>query len=129
MDKRSITRPFMLALIALGALVCVNSIYHLPSAKLDFGFLLLAAATVGVTSRMTVRVPGVNAHITISETFIFLAMLIYGVEGAILLAVADGIRSALLISRKPITIACNAAMLAIATYVTGLVLRVLVAPP
>jgi signal transduction histidine kinase/CheY-like chemotaxis protein len=128
MDKRVIARPFMLLLIALGAVVCANAVYHLPSARLDFGFLLLAAATVGVTSRITVRVPGVNAHITISETFIFLAMLIYGVEGAILLAAADAVRSTLLISRKPITIACNAAMLAIATYATGLVLRLLVAP-
>ncbi len=127
-DKRVIARPFMLLLIALGALVCASAIYHLPSAHLDFGFLLLAAVTVGVTSRMTVRVPGVNGHITISETFIFLAMLIYGVEAAILLAVADGIRSALLISRKPMTVACNAAMLALATYFTGFVLRLTVAP-
>ena len=50
---------------------------RLPFAQLgDPLFLVLATLTVALTSRITVRVPGVNGRITISETLIFLTMLL-----------------------------------------------------
>ena len=117
-DRKLLAKPFMGFIITAGLAVSLYSIYRLPIAQLDVLFLLLAVATVAVTSRITVRVPGVNGRITISETLIFLAMLLYGGEAAILLAAADGFCSSLLISRKPITLAYNSALLAFSTFIT-----------
>ena len=128
LTRQQLARPFMLTIITLGAVVCLYSAYRLPFAQLDLLFLLLASLTVALTSRITVRVPGVNGRITISETLIFLTMLLYGGEAAILLAAADGLCSSLLISRKPLTLAYNAALVAFTTFITVCVLRFFFGP-
>ena len=89
MNRQRFAKPFMWSIIAVGALLCFFSIYRLPWAQLDLLFLLLALATV-ITSHITVPMPGVNGRITVSETFIFLTMLLYGGAAAILLAAIDG---------------------------------------
>src|SRR5215210_6484117 len=122
-SRQRFVKPFMWLVIMAGAAVCLFSAYHLPVAQLDVLFLLLALSTVAVTSGIAVQMPGVNGRITLSETFIFLTMLLYGGEAAILLAAADGIRSSLLISRKPVTISYNAALLAVSTFLTVWALR------
>src|SRR5205085_3650833 len=128
LTRQQLARPFMLTIITLGAVVGLYSAYRRPFAQLDLLFLLHASLAVALTSRITVRVPGVNGRITISETFIFLTMLLYGGEAAILLAAADGLCSSLLISRKPVTLAYNAALLAFSTFLTITVLRFFFGP-
>ncbi len=127
-DRKLLAKPFMGMIIAAGVAVSLYSLYRLPIAQLDVLFLLLAVVTVAITSRITVRVPGVNGRITISETLIFLAMLLYGGEAAILLAAADGFCSSLLISRKPITLAYNSALLAFSTFLTVSVVQFFLGP-
>jgi len=122
MNRQRFASPFMWSVIALGALVCLYAAARLPLASLDLLFLLLAVATV-ITSHITVPLPGVNGRITVSETFIFLTMLLYGGEAAIIMAAIDGFCSSRLISRKPITLGYNAAQLAVSTFITVLVLR------
>ncbi|HKP71424.1 MAG TPA: hypothetical protein VJT82_00710, partial [Pyrinomonadaceae bacterium] len=122
MNRQRFATPFMWSVIMAGSAVCIYSALRLPFARFDLLFLLLVVATV-ITSHITVPVPGVNGRITVSETFIFLAMLLYGGEAAILLAAIDGFCSSRLISRKPLTLAYNAAQLAFSTFVTVLVLR------
>src|SRR5918912_1919298 len=128
LPRQQLARPFMLTIIALGAAACLYSAYRLPFAQLDPLFLVLATLTVALTSRITVRVPGVNGRITVSETLIFLPMLLYRGEAAILLAAADGLCSSLLISRKAITLAYNAALVAFTTFITVCVMRFFFGP-
>ena len=122
MNRQRFASPFMWSVIAAGASLCLFSLSRLPWAQLDLLFLMLAVATV-ITSHITVPLPGVNGRITVSETFIFLTMLLYGGGAAILLAAVDGFCSSRLISRKPITLGYNAAQLSVSTGVTVLVLR------
>ncbi len=122
MNRQRFATPFMWLTVAVGAVVCAYSAYYLPTGRLDLLFLLLAVATV-ITSHITVPLPGVNGRITVSETFIFLTILLYGGEAAVILAAVDGFCSSRLISRKPVTLAYNAAQLAVSTCVTVLVLR------
>lgn len=123
MNKQRLAKPFMYTVIAAGLGACLYSGYYLPVRQLDVLFLLLATATVAITARIAVPMPGVNGRITLSETLIFLTMLLYGGEAAVLLAAADGICSSLLISRKPLTLIYNAALLALSTFLTVCVLR------
>jgi signal transduction histidine kinase/ActR/RegA family two-component response regulator len=113
----------MWSIVAIGAGVLIFSIHRLPLARLDVSFLILALMTIVVSSSVAVRIPYVTGRITVSDTFIFLTMLLYGGEPAILLAAADGFCSSLQISRKPRTILFNSAVMACATFITVWALR------
>ncbi|HEY9404824.1 MAG TPA: ATP-binding protein [Pyrinomonadaceae bacterium] len=122
MNRQRFATPFMTSVIIAGAAACLYAAYNLPVARFEMLFLVLVVATV-ITSHISVPVPGVNGRVTVSETYIFLAMLLYGGEAAILLAAVDGFCSSRLISRKPMTLAYNAAQVSLSTVVTVLVMR------
>src|SRR3982074_2252970 len=107
MSRENFAKTFMWAVIAAGSLVLVYCALRVPAPQLDMLFLPLAVCTAVITSRIMVRLPGVNGRITMSETLIFLSMLFYGGEVAILLAAAAALCSSSIISRKPITLAYN----------------------
>ena len=50
----------------------------LPAPQFDLRFLILAAVMMVVSSRFSVQIPRVNTNVTISDTFIFLVVLLYG---------------------------------------------------
>jgi len=81
------------------------------------------AMTVVTSSRLAVQTPRVNTNVTVSDTFIFLAILLYGGPAAILLAVVEGLCSGFRISKRPITFLFNSAVMACSTFVTVSVLR------
>ncbi len=113
--RQNFFRPYQWIVAAIGAPFIIYSAYYLQPAHLDFGLLLLALATVVVSSRIAIRIPGVNTHITVSDTFIFITLLLYGGEAAILVAAAEGFCSSLRISRKPVTIFFNISVMALST--------------
>jgi signal transduction histidine kinase/CheY-like chemotaxis protein len=127
-SRKGFAKTFMWTVIATGSLGLAYCTLRVRAAQLDMLFLPLAVCTVVIISRVTVRLPGVNGRVTMSETLIFLAMLFYGGEVAILFAAAAALCSSLIISRKPITLAYNTAMLALSTYLTVFVLRLLFGP-
>ena len=59
---------------------------RLPVAKLDLPLGLLALLTVAVTSRVRIRIPRLTSEISLSDTFIFLILFLYGGEAAVLVA-------------------------------------------
>ena len=125
MNKIRFIKPYMLIVTALGAIVCLYSGFHTPVARLDLRLALLAAVTVVVSSRLCVPIPHTTGQISVSDTFIFLALLLYGGEVAVLLAAAEHF-SASRFSNKPMsmfTSLFNAAMMACSTFVTVLTLR------
>ena len=123
MSRQRFANPYMWSIVAAGAAVLLLSIYRLPIARLDLPFVIIALMTIVVSSSVAVRIPYVSGRITVSDTFIFLTMLLYGGEPAILLATADGLFSSLQISRKPRTILFNSAVMACATFITVWALR------
>ena len=74
--------------------------------------------TVIISSRFAVKIPRVNTNITVSDTFIFLAILLYGGPAAVLLAAAEGLCSGYRISKRPVTFLFNSAVMACSTFVT-----------
>jgi signal transduction histidine kinase len=122
MNKQQFTRPFMWLIVATGFVAILFSAYRLPLARLDVKFLLLALMVL-VCSRIAVPIPRVSGRITVSDTLIFLTMLLYGGEAAILLAAVEGLCSSVWISKKTITFIFNSAVMACSTFVTVWVLR------
>jgi len=98
---------------------------RLPLARLDGRFLLLAALTLGIGSRITVKIPRLTSHISISDTFILLTLLLCGGEEAVILAALDGLCSTLHLSKRMRTFLLNASVTAISTFATVWVLRFL----
>ena len=76
-----------------------------------------------VSSRFAVPIPRVNTNITISDTFIFLVLLLYGGMAAMLLAAIEGLFSGLRISKTPLVIAFNSAMMLFSTSLTVMVVQ------
>ncbi|HLM55511.1 MAG TPA: ATP-binding protein [Pyrinomonadaceae bacterium] len=117
MDKQQLARPYMWSVVALGAPIILYSASRIPPARLDLNFLILAVM-VAVGSRVAVPIPRVSGRITVSDTFVFLSMLLYGGEAAVVLAAVEGVCSTLWISKRALTIVFNAAVLACSAFVT-----------
>lgn len=117
-SRQRFTIPYMWLIITAGAAACLFAALRLPSAHLDLRFLLLAFITIVLGSRLSVQIPRLSSHISVSDTLIFLTMLLYGGEAAILLAAAEGLCSSLRFSKKAMTIMFNSAVMATTTFLT-----------
>jgi diguanylate cyclase (GGDEF)-like protein len=117
--------PYRWTITSIGALVCLFSAFRLPPERIDMRFLLLTIITVIISSRISVQIPRFDTNITVSDTFIFLAILLYGGEAGILLAGAEGLCSGVRISKnkKPVTILFSGAVMALSTFITVWITR------
>src|SRR5690349_9700669 len=123
MKKLTSISVYMWSVVAAGAAACLVSAYTLPRGLVDGYFLLLTLITAVIGSRIAIRIPQINLNITADDTFVFIALLLYGGEAAILLAALAGVCSALRISRKPRTVAFGGGALACAVLVNATVLN------
>src|SRR5689334_15051306 len=114
----------MWAVVALGSGALIFSVSSLSPSRLDLRLLALAAL-VCFSSHGAVRIPRVSGRITVSDTLIFLTLLLYGGPAAVMLSALEGVYASLRISRKPLTILFNAAVLALSTFLTAMALRAL----
>jgi len=115
----------MWLVVAAGAAIFFYSLCTLPFAKLDFRFCLLFLLTVVVSSRIAIKVPRVNTTITVADSFVFLTLLLYGPEAAVIVAAADGLSAGRHISKRWVTVLFNAAAAGSAAFFTGAIARVL----
>ncbi len=105
----------MMAVLVAGSTCVALALIRLPFEKIDFHFLLLFCFTIGLGSRMTVQIPRFKAYIAVSDIFIFLALLVYGGELAIVLSAVEAFFSSRKFCNKTITVLFNAAAMAIST--------------
>ena len=134
MSRQTLTKSYMLLVIAGAIPLFMYSLLRLPLGRIDLQFLALAIMAIGISSRLTVRIPRVSGHISVSDTFLFLTMLLYGGPAAVLLATAETLCSSLRFSKKeihirPLTIVFNCAMMACSTFLTFAVVTVLFGEP
>ena len=122
MDRKRFAKQYMWSIVVVGSAITLLSVRRLPFDRLDLRFLLLALMVV-VSSQAAVRIPRVSGRITVSDTFIFLTMLLYGGEAAIVMSALEGVSSTLRFSKRPRTILLNSAVLACSTFLTALALR------
>ena len=113
----------MAAVIVCG-LVCLSAaFFRLPFQSIDLNFLVLFCFTIGVGSRVTVQIPKFKSHIAVSDTFIFLALLMYGGEIAVVLSAVEAFFSSWRFCTKKLTIFFNSAAVAISTTCVVIVLK------
>jgi diguanylate cyclase (GGDEF)-like protein len=110
-------------IVVLGLAALAFAFHYLPTARIDMRFLLLTVITIVVSSRASIRIPRINANVTVSDTFIFVMLLFYGAEAGILLAATEGLFSGLRISKRPLTLMFNSAMMVCSTFLTVVVVE------
>jgi diguanylate cyclase (GGDEF)-like protein len=116
-ERVNILKLYQWAVVAAGAFVVLMCARGVSSSALDLRYLMLFVVTVGVSSRISIKIPRHDSNITLSDAFVLLVLLIYGGGAAVLLAAADGLSSGLRVSKqkKPSTILFNGAVMACST--------------
>jgi diguanylate cyclase (GGDEF)-like protein/PAS domain S-box-containing protein len=120
--RRPLAKWYMLAIATLGGLCVVYSIVTFPVHKLDLNLAILTVLTLAVGTRITLPIPQFKSHISVSDTVIFLTLILYGGEAAIILAAIEAFISARRFCNEQITVLFNAGTLAVSTTVVVLLL-------
>jgi diguanylate cyclase (GGDEF)-like protein/PAS domain S-box-containing protein len=96
----------------------------MSTAQFTAKFVALSLMTVLIGSRITIKIPGARGNISVSDTFIFLAILLFGVEAAVVLAAVEALCSSIRFTRKVNVFFFNAGVMAVATFITASTLEV-----
>ena len=122
---------YLRTIICAGGLIYVLAAYRLDLKIVDLKLGVLVVVTGLLSSRMTIKIPQFGSWISVSDTFIFLTLLLYGCEAAILMAATEAFLSSYRSAycRKWSTILFNWAVAALAVCMTGYTLRLFFGDP
>ena len=123
MKRHRFFKPFLVSVVAAGAAALIFSLTRTSLQQLDWRFLLLLIAMAAVASRLSIPIPHVKGEVTVGDTLIFLTMLLYDGEAAVLMAAMDGLSSSLYVSKKPRVWLFNSAQMSASTLLTVWTLR------
>jgi signal transduction histidine kinase/ActR/RegA family two-component response regulator len=115
--------PFLWVVIACGFLAFVSSALHVDVAQLDPRFAVLIVVALLLTSRITIPIPRFSSQISVSDTFVFLVLLLYGGAAAVVVGAMEAFISSLRFSRRPIIVGFNWASAAVSILITSSVLE------
>jgi diguanylate cyclase (GGDEF)-like protein/PAS domain S-box-containing protein len=113
----------MAAVIAIGLVCLALAIVRLPVGRLDLYLPILSILTIVVGSRITIQIPRFKSHIAVSDTFIFLTLLMYGGEFAVILSAVEAAVSSWRFCNRKLTVFFNAAVVAVSTSTVVAVLQ------
>jgi diguanylate cyclase (GGDEF)-like protein/PAS domain S-box-containing protein len=127
-EKERLHQFYLRLIPALGAAVCAYSLIRLDVSALNVRYLILATVTVCFGSQLGMEFSKHRVQITVSDSFIFLALLLYGREAAVLLAATEAFISSFRFSKLWLIRIFNAALLAVSTFVTASVVQAILGP-
>ncbi|HZE63249.1 MAG TPA: response regulator [Pyrinomonadaceae bacterium] len=122
-NNEKLTKTYIWATILGGGAVYILAAYWLNLRLLDVRFLFIAILTLLLSSRIAIKIPQFSSHISVSDTFIFLTLLLYGGEAAILMAATEALLSSSRFCRRWTTVLFNWGCAALSTCVTAYSLR------
>ena len=128
MSKQRFLNPFVAIVVTAGAVVGLFCAYRLRITNLDARFLLLLLLSIVIGARLIIHIPRIKGEITVTDTLVFLAMLMYGGEAGILLAAIATLATSLQITKKVKVVLFNSAVMTCATFITVQALRLCFGP-
>lgn len=122
LSKENSINIFLAVLTPLAALTVVWALLGISPEKINAGVITLGALTIFSSCYLRIHLPRVNIQITISDGMIMIAMMLYGGEIALVMAVLESFLASLNIRRlggtvKPKTILANIYFAAISVFV------------
>ena len=123
-QQRNFASPYLWLTISAGVAVYLCAAYQIDKAVVDHQFALIAVLTIFLSSRITIRIPQFGSQISVSDTFVFLTLLLYGYEAAILIAATEALLSSFRFCKKYSTILFNLGCAALSTFATSYALSI-----
>lgn len=119
--NRRLVSLYLWGTIFSGGVMFFVAAYRLDPRIFDLKLGVLVVVTLLLTSRITIKIPQFGSWISVSDTFIFLTLLLYGPDAAILMAASEAFLSSFRSSycKKRTTIFFNWACAAWAVCVTS----------
>lgn len=133
LSKERSINIFIALLTPIAIAAVVWALRGISGDQIDSGVITLTALTVFCSCYLRIQLPRVNIHVTISDGLVILAMLLYGGEIALLIAVIETTLASLNILRqgvsiKPKTIVLNSYFAAIAVFAAAKVISFVFLP-
>ena len=116
LNPSPLSRAYRITVIALGATALAATLVAMDWTAIGANFLIFSIITVVFASRVIVRIPNVKGHISISETFIFLSVILFGGPPAILLSTLDAVPGSYRISKNRLAFLFNIAVYTLSTF-------------
>lgn len=120
-------RLYLAAVILSGLAVVLHSLYSLYARPVGYEWFILAGLTL-LSGSFTVRVPTIPARLSVSETFVFAAVLLFGPAAATMVVALDSLIISLWIfrsSRRSERVLFNFAAPAVAVWIAARVFYLL----
>ena len=115
--------PFLWAVTGAGSLLFLYSFSQLNFQELDSGFVILVAMTLVLSSQISVPIPRFSSQISVSDTFVFLLLLLYGGAAAVTVGAIEAFLSSLRFAKKPRIVVFNFGSSAVSIFITSSVLQ------
>lgn len=117
--------PFLWVVTGAGSLAFLYSVSQLNFAKLDSRFAILVGMALLLASQITVPIPRLSSQISVSDTFVFLLLLLYGGAAAVIVSAIEATLSSARFSKKPQIVAFNFGAASLSIFITSSVMNAL----
>jgi signal transduction histidine kinase/ActR/RegA family two-component response regulator len=114
--------PFLWVVAAAGSLAFLYSCSQIDFKDFDSGFVILVAMTLILASQITIPIPRFSSQISVSDTFVFLLLLLYGGSAAVTIGAIEACLSSLRFARKPPIVIFNFGSSAVSIFLTSTVM-------
>jgi putative nucleotidyltransferase with HDIG domain len=92
-------RAYVLGVIIAGTFAVTASLYELAINPIGYQWFILAALTI-ISGSATVKLPSIPASLSVSETFVFTSVLLYGPPAGTLTVALDGLIISLWLNKQ-----------------------------
>ena len=123
--KNKFFGPFLWVVTGTGCFALLYSMSRINLSLVDSRFAILVTMALLLTSRITVPIPRFSSQISVSDTLVFLVLLLYGAPAAIIVGAVEAFLSSLRFSRKPYVVTFNWASAALSILITSSVMEAL----
>ena len=115
--------PFLWVVTGAGSVAFLYSSSDLNFEHLDSGFVILVAMTLVLSSQISVPIPRFSSQISVSDTFVFLLLLLYGGAAAVTVGAIEALLSSLRFAKRPRIVVFNFGCSAVSIFITSNVMQ------
>jgi putative nucleotidyltransferase with HDIG domain len=111
----------VIAVAVIGQLVAGHSLLQLILRPVGYEWFILAALTL-LTGTFTVKIPGIPARLSVSESFVFASVLVFGPAAGTITSLLDVLIISLRLrhyGREPVRVAFNASVAGLSTWIAS----------
>ncbi len=116
------SRAYIAAFSFVGLSVFAYALIEVAAAPFRLDWLLFSVVTIAVASRTEIRIPGRSSTVTLSDTFLFISVLHYGVLPSVVLAGFDAASSSLHYKNRRKVAPFNTAVMSLSVFLSGVLI-------